>query len=94
MITKLTPEQVRDRRKYYLTNANKVTKIDKGDRRVSGTRICAICQTQLSTVILATGKRRATRAHFHCYFSELLYVNICKDSANCQRVTRNREEEI
>lgn len=93
MITKPSPEEVRERRSYYLNKSKKVTKINKGDKRVSGTRICAVCKTQLSTVILRDGSTVSTRAHYHCYFSEFLYINICRDSSNCQRIMKNTKED-
>lgn len=93
MVTKLSPEQVKERRSYFFNNANRVTIIKKGDKRVNGSRICAVCKSKLSTVVLVDGSTISTRAHYHCYFSEFLYINICKDSANCQRIMKNTKED-
>lgn len=89
----LTKEEVKERRKYYLTNSEKKTKIYKGDKRVHGDRLCAICHTPLSTLILSTGKTVATKDHHSCYFSSMLTVNICMDSRVCQRVHRRLRKE-
>lgn len=78
--------EVKEKRKYFLNNSAKVTKIFKGDKRVNGTRMCAVCGTRLSNVILANSTTQAIRDHFHCFFSELFYVNICLDSRNCTKV--------
>ena len=51
----LTREEVVQRRKYFLTRAQNTAVVSKGSKRVGGTRICAICQTPLSRVILTTG---------------------------------------
>lgn len=93
MPVKLNPEQVREKRSYYLNKSKRVTSINKGDKRVNGSRICAICKSKLSTVVLTDSSTVATRAHYHCYFSEFLYINICKDSANCQRIMKKIEED-
>ena len=93
MTKKLNPEEVREKRSYYLNKAVRVSTINKGDKRVNGSRICAVCKTKLSTVVLVDGSTISTRAHYHCYFSEFLYVNICKDSSNCQRIMKNTKED-
>ena len=91
----LTREEVVQRRKYFLTRAQKTTVVSKGAKRTGGTRICAICQTPLSRVILTTGGTQSIREHYHCKMSDMLTVNICKDSKICQKVheLRRREEE-
>lgn len=91
-INYLSPEEIRERRKYFLKEANKVTTIHKGDKRVSGARFCVICGTPLSNMILTDGSTQAARDHFHCYFSDLFYVNMCKNSNNCKRVMKKYEE--
>lgn len=91
----LTKEEVRERRRYFLTESESRTKVYGGDKRVQGNRLCAICHTQLSTTILATGKSEATRDHHRCYFSPLVTISICMDSRVCQRVhedLRSKEE--
>jgi len=79
----LSREEIKERRKYFLTQAEKKTKIQKGDRRVYGSRMCAICGTQLSRMISTTGGGIATKHHYHCYFSDIFFVNVCMDSRSC-----------
>lgn len=86
----LTREEVVQRRRYFLRHSQKTTVVSKGAKRVGGTRICAICQTPLSRVILTTGATQATREHYHCRISDMLTVNICKDSKICQKVHEQR----
>ncbi len=76
-------EDIKEKRSYFLNNAEKVTKILKGDKRVHGSRICGICGSQLSNVITSTGETIAKKNHFHCHFSALFYVDICMDSRSC-----------
>lgn len=92
-ITPLSKEEVRERRRYFLTKAESRTKIYRGDKRVQGNRLCAICHTRLSTTILATGKSEATRDHHRCYFSPLVEVSLCMDSRVCQKVHKKLREE-
>lgn len=92
IFTVLTAEEVRERRKYFLTKAHTKTVIKKGDKRVLGERLCAICVTPLSVTALSTQQSMAVRDHYHCYFSELMQFDICKDSTNCQRVHKKHRE--
>lgn len=89
----LTAEEVRARRAYFLKESDKVTKVRKGHKRVGGSRICSICQTQLSRVILRTGDTYATRDHYHCKVSDMLTIYMCKDSQVCQKVHKARREQ-
>lgn len=89
----LSSDEVRERRDYFLRNAERRTKIYSGDKRVQGNRLCAVCHTKLSTTILATGKSEATRDHHRCYFSPLVSVNLCMDSRVCQKIHRDLREE-
>lgn len=91
-MTPLSSAAVKERRQYFLTQAAKKTKFYKGDKRVSGVRMCAICMNPLSKVILSTGKTQAVRDHYNCYFSELFYVDICLDSRVCQKVHKKLRE--
>lgn len=88
----LEQEEVRNRRHYFLTESKSRNKIYRGDKRVHGDRICAICHTSLSTMILATGETMATRDHHRCYFSSLVAVSICLDSRVCQKVHKELRE--
>lgn len=92
-ITPLTSDEVRERRSYFLTNAESRTKIYRGDRRIQGNRLCSVCHTKLSTNILATGRSEATRDHHRCYFSPLFSANLCMDSRRCQKVHKELREE-
>lgn len=89
----LEPNDIAKRRKYILNNANKVTVISKGDKRVNGTRFCGICGRKLSNVILKTGNSIAIADHYHCYFSEYFYTNICKNLHNCKSEMKKRNKE-
>lgn len=91
-INPLTQKEIRKRRAYFLNKAEVRSKIYRGDRRVQGNRLCAICHTKLSTIILATGKSEATRDHHRCYFSPLVSINLCIDSRVCQRIHRELRE--
>lgn len=82
----LSREEIKERRKYFLANANKKTVINKGDKRVHGSRVCALCGSSLSTVTLSDGRSIATKNHYHCDFSELFYVDLCKDIRSCYSV--------
>lgn len=93
LLKPLSSEEVRERRAYFLNEAESKTKIYRGDKRVQGNRLCAVCHTKLSTTILATGKSEATRDHHRCYFSPLVSVSLCMDSRVCQRVHKNLREE-
>lgn len=79
----MNKKEVKESRHYLLTQANKVTKIRKGDKRVHGSRVCSLCGRPLSKVILSTGKTQASVNHYHCHFNELLAVDICMDIRSC-----------
>lgn len=85
-------EEIKEKRKYFFSNALKVNKILKGDKRVNGTRVCAICGTRLSTVILTNSTTMATKDHYHCYFTELFYVNICSEARHCKKALEKGDE--
>lgn len=79
----LNKTEIKKRRRYFLTKAKKITKIRKGDKRVLGSRLCSLCGSPLSTVLLSTGDSVATKHHYDCQFSELFYVHICMDIRSC-----------
>lgn len=86
---KLSKEEVREARSYFFNKAQKVTTIRKGDKRVHGSRVCAVCGTPLSTVLLSTGKSQAEKDHYHFDFSDLFYIDVCKDIRSCYTVMEN-----
>lgn len=76
--------EIKEKRKYFLHNAEKVTTIKKGDRRVvSSTRFCVICHRPLSTLVKSTGKTISTVDHFSCVVNDFIRVNMCKDIRSC-----------
>ena len=80
----LTKEEIKKRRRYLLQEAEKVTTIRKGDKRiVSATRLCAICHRPLAKLVKANGSVIATVSHFSCAMSPLVKVNICADIRSC-----------
>lgn len=88
----LTPDQVRERRKYFLDSSLKITKSLKGSSGVDGTRFCVVCQTPLTTVILPTGKPKTIRSHYRCRLNNLITVSMCLDSRVCQREHKKRRD--
>jgi len=91
-MTILTREEIISQRKEILEECNKKTVIKKGDKRVHGSRFCAVCQTPLSVVLLSNQKTVAVRNHFSCHFSDLLTINICHNSKRCRYVHKRLRE--
>ena len=86
----LTPEQIKERRKYFLNKSLSKTKNLRGSRGVGGTRFCVVCHIPLTTVILPTGKPQTIRDHYRCKMNDLITVSLCADSRVCQREHRKR----
>ncbi|AAY52852.1 hypothetical protein [Listeria phage P100plus] len=83
---KLSRDEIKKRRKYFINEAKRVTHIRAGDRRIAtGSRICTLCGRSLSSQKRSTGETFASVNHIHCYFNELLIVNLCEDATSCYR---------
>lgn len=92
MVQYLTDEEIKMRRKYLLKEADKKTIISKGDRRVGGSRLCAICGKKLSTTIISNQTTKSVSDHYRLYFSDLISISLCKRIGSCKReMTKHKE---
>lgn len=94
MENKLSKSEIKLKRKNILSNSKVTTEIRKGDRRIkSSTRFCAVCHRPLSAYVYKDGSTQASENHFHCFFTDLIVLNLCKDIRSCYSTIGKEEED-
>lgn len=90
----LTKEEIKQKRQYIFSKAQKTTNIRKGDKRIaSATRLCAVCGRPLSKLVLTNGSAIVTTDHVSCKISDLVRLNMCEDIRSCYAYTSKKGEE-